>query len=414
MFKVLSATAKSESLPLPAEKIAKFPDLELFILSAGSRGNPGADVAAKLAAEAIHTEWLSQGAQLAVQHRKEPSFELAQKIKKTMRAVFSKASEALHAHPLGMSASCECLVLAGSKAFLGHVGNTRTYLKRKGAPHLLTRDHTVVSEVLAAPEQTLSDFKQSPFRKHLTRALGFQAEVEADFLEIDLLPGDTFWLVSDGFFEAFHPFEKTDLLNVEEVEPLERFVQDAIQAHHASEASVLKIEVPQPSKTGEEVGLAQKKIETLRKLPLFKYCSYQELIMLLGVSHEVEAKRGDRILKEGDTSPYLFIVITGSSQVRKEGKTIATKSAGEVLGELGLVEQRASSADVVVSEPSVLLALQQKDLFKLFRKHPNLAVKILWALSQGISQRLRETTDALVGMEQNLPQMNDQPFKGEA
>lgn len=82
--------------------------------------------------------------------------------------------------------------------WLGHVGDSRCYRRRKGRLEQLTQDHSLVEEQVRAghitPEQALC----SPMRNLITRAIGSQSTVEAEVQAHRPQPKDIYLLVSDG------------------------------------------------------------------------------------------------------------------------------------------------------------------------------------------------------------------------
>ncbi len=75
----------------------------------------------------------------------------------------------------GMGTTFVCLVVAGERAVVAHVGDSRLYLFRSGAVHVLTEDHTLVAAMIKTGEVTAEGAKNSPFKgRASTRALGQQ------------------------------------------------------------------------------------------------------------------------------------------------------------------------------------------------------------------------------------------------
>lgn len=81
---------------------------------------------------------------------------------------------------------------------LAHVGDSRAYLLRDGQMQMLTSDHTVVAEHVAAGRLTQEDALTHPQRSMLTRVLGISFELDVDESELSLAPGDRLLLCSDG------------------------------------------------------------------------------------------------------------------------------------------------------------------------------------------------------------------------
>jgi serine/threonine protein phosphatase PrpC len=86
----------------------------------------------------------------------------------------------------------------GSQLALVHVGDTRAYLLRGGELFRLTQDHTYVQSLVDQGRLSPAEAAAHPQRALLVRALGADAQVEADLALRTALPGDRYLLCSDG------------------------------------------------------------------------------------------------------------------------------------------------------------------------------------------------------------------------
>jgi serine/threonine protein phosphatase PrpC len=82
--------------------------------------------------------------------------------------------------------------------WLGHVGDSRCYRRRRGKLEQLTHDHSLVEEQLRAGQITAEQAAQSPMRNLITRAIGSQPTVEAEIQSHRPQPNDIYLLASDG------------------------------------------------------------------------------------------------------------------------------------------------------------------------------------------------------------------------
>ncbi|MBV8675459.1 MAG: Stp1/IreP family PP2C-type Ser/Thr phosphatase [Acidobacteriaceae bacterium] len=98
----------------------------------------------------------------------------------------------------GMGTTLVALAIGGSEALIGHVGDSRCYLFRRGKLIRKTLDHSLVDEQVRLGQLTQDEADHSPLRNVITRAIGTQVSVSADIAELDLKPGDILLLCSDG------------------------------------------------------------------------------------------------------------------------------------------------------------------------------------------------------------------------
>ena len=82
--------------------------------------------------------------------------------------------------------------------WLGHVGDSRCYRRRRGRLEQLTHDHSLVEEQLRAGQITAAQAARSPMRNLITRAVGSQATVDPDIQCHRPQPNDVYLLASDG------------------------------------------------------------------------------------------------------------------------------------------------------------------------------------------------------------------------
>jgi protein phosphatase len=98
----------------------------------------------------------------------------------------------------GMGTTFSALAWQDGDVLLAHVGDSRIYLVRHSSILQLTTDHTLVEEMVRKGMLTPREARFHPRRNIITRALGTEPRVEIDTLQLDLRPGDVFFLCSDG------------------------------------------------------------------------------------------------------------------------------------------------------------------------------------------------------------------------
>ena len=103
-----------------------------------------------------------------------------------------------HLHGMGTTL---CLALVtGQRCYIANVGDSRAYLCRGGELTQQTVDHNRAQMLVElgeiAPEEALTH----PDRNLLTRAIGVRDRMEASYSQLELLPGDTLLLCSDGLY----------------------------------------------------------------------------------------------------------------------------------------------------------------------------------------------------------------------
>jgi CRP-like cAMP-binding protein len=103
----------------------------------------------------------------------------------------------------------------------------------------------------------------------------------------------------------------------------------------------------------------------LTAIPIFSDLSDEEAKRLAAFATETSAAEGQVLMKEGDYSVELIAIEEGTANVIQGGKTIAALSSGDLIGEMGLLERRPRSADVIASSPMRLIKLTHWEIRRM-------------------------------------------------
>jgi protein phosphatase len=177
--------------------------LHLYAVADGVGGSEGGEVASRIAVETIA---VAVPDMLGEKDRTPPSGELSTTDPDTMALKYALTlanrnirREQSHDPKLaGMATTLTSLLLRKGRLFLAHIGDSRAYLLRSGEFKQLTRDHSFVAEQLRAGAITSEQARTSPYRHVITRALGIDEEVKADFTGHALQREDRLLLCTDG------------------------------------------------------------------------------------------------------------------------------------------------------------------------------------------------------------------------
>jgi protein phosphatase/serine/threonine-protein phosphatase Stp1 len=170
-------------------------DAGLWAVADGAGGHGAGDVASQAVAEA-----------LASLPRQLSAAELLAQVRLRLAAVHAELQDrAAAAGPSRILASTVVVLLARGGHFAAlWAGDSRIYLLRGGVLTRVTRDHSVVQEMVDAGALTEEEAEAHPQANVITRAIGARGELQLDKLSDRILPGDVFLLCSDGLFKALH------------------------------------------------------------------------------------------------------------------------------------------------------------------------------------------------------------------
>lgn len=210
------------------------PDLGVWAVADGAGGHQAGEVASGMIADALEaiTPGLSASELLA---------EVRLAIERTHDAL---REEAARRGPDVIVASTVVVMLARGEHFAClWAGNSRAYLLRRGVLRQVTRDHSLVQELVEAgaikPEEALNH----PRGNVITRAVG--AEVDdfmLDKVSDRLIPGDRFLLCSDGLCKTLPEDEIATLLGLIDGTPPQALVDAALAANVSDNVTAVAVE----------------------------------------------------------------------------------------------------------------------------------------------------------------------------
>ena len=101
-----------------------------------------------------------------------------------------------------------------------------------------------------------------------------------------------------------------------------------------------------------------------------------ELVQLSRLGTAVDIAAGTTLTTEGTLGQQALIMIDGTASVLRDGKKIATISAGEVIGEIALLTGEPRTATVVADTDATVYALSPRDFASLLANCPRLAKSV--------------------------------------
>lgn len=368
--------------------------LGLYVVCDGMGGHAAGEIAAGRVVEALRDEVaLRRGVVQALAADPSPANRVA--VSDLLEGAIQRASAEVfrlaQADPArrGMGTTCAALILAGAKAAIAHVGDSRVYLFRNRQVHRLTEDHTLVQAQLKQGLITAEQAASSEYKNVITRAVGIQPSVQVDTLVTDALPGDVFLLCTDGLHGYLDDAEAAAILGgTAPAELPRRLVALANERGGRDNVTVVAVSVagaPAPEALGE----VEARFEAMRRIPLFRHLGYKEEMAVLSLAVTRSYPPGAEIVVEEGAAAELFVVVRGRVAVEKGGEKVAELLPGGHFGELGLVDDAPCPATVRALEPTRCVVLSRAELLGLMRREPVLAVKLLWSLAQLLSERLR-------------------------
>src|ERR1700744_3091893 len=151
--------------------------------------------------------------------------------------------------------------------------------------------------------------------------------------------------------------------------------------------------------------VARSTLSVLRNHPIFCDLDPDALDQLCRYAKHSTLKRGATLFSKGDTGNSLFAVISGTikisiSSVDGRNAILNLIGAGEIFGEMSILDGQARSAYATANSSCEIFAIDRREFLPFLRNQPELAMKFIHLLCA----RLRSTSEQVEQVIlQNLP-----------
>ncbi|MFB0535877.1 MAG: Stp1/IreP family PP2C-type Ser/Thr phosphatase [Anaerolineae bacterium] len=161
----------------------------LYAVADGMGGHAAGEVASQQAVSALFEKYYAS-----------PSAEIIERMKEAIETANAEvhAQASLDHAKAGMGTTLVAAVLQNDELYVANVGDSRAYLVREQSIEQVTRDHSWVNEQVQAGIITEQEAREHLYRNIITRSLGTKPEVDIDFFQRKLQPGDVLVLCCDG------------------------------------------------------------------------------------------------------------------------------------------------------------------------------------------------------------------------
>lgn len=239
------------------DALAVRPELGLAVVADGMGGYNSGEVASAMAVEMV-VEEVTRSVPDLVPGQTDPNtglhyetIVLRDAISRANSKIFQSARE--NKHHRGMGTTVATALFWNNRVSLAHVGDSRIYRLRNGALTPLTKDHSVVQEVLVDSSLSEEEAKEAFHSNLVTRALGVEKRTTMDLVERTAQPNDVFLLCSDGLTNMVDDFAMTKVLTKKAKDlddAAKRLVQQANRNGGVDNISVVLVRVKKDFSSG--------------------------------------------------------------------------------------------------------------------------------------------------------------------
>jgi protein phosphatase len=200
------------------DAFGSFVDARLFIVADGMGGHNAGEVASVMAVDALETFFRSYHAdpRQPWPHAVDTELSLGANL---LRVGIKVANDKIRTAAKQdraksrMGTTIVALAVGDAQLTIAHAGDSRAYQLRGGAMKRLTRDHSIVEEMIAArPEMTDEEIASFAHRNVVTRSLGSKEEIEPAVLVEPLEAGDLYLVCSDGLWGSVPDGKITEII----------------------------------------------------------------------------------------------------------------------------------------------------------------------------------------------------------
>lgn len=185
------------------DAVAERPGHGLVVVADGMGGHPAGHVASRLAVDAMLAAWdADPHDEVSAEPPEVEGLDAGERMMESVRFADRQIREEGHRHPdregMGTTLTALQVDLHDGRWTVGHVGDSRAYLRRNGELRPVTRDHTWVQEQVEAGLLTPEQARVHPWANVLAQCLGVESPAEPEIHEGELRSGDVFLLCTDG------------------------------------------------------------------------------------------------------------------------------------------------------------------------------------------------------------------------
>ncbi|MDP2344248.1 MAG: protein phosphatase 2C domain-containing protein [Deltaproteobacteria bacterium] len=369
----------------------------IFVVCDGMGGAAAGEVASAMALDRVTEFFRPRVAELRTGDMQSPAFRqrlvrLADAaIQDACQHVYKAASDGVTGR-VGMGTTLTLLVLIERVAVVGHVGDSRMYLRRNNILYPLTRDHSFVNEMVSRGALTPEEALKHPMANLLSRAVGPQGHVDADTNVLDVYDDDLFFLCTDGVTKGVNEAAMLECLGAKTLEASCKNIIDAANAAGGDDNSTAVLVRVNEGNEGRDPNreTIEGKHKVLDALPLFAGLAHSELTAVVSVAGVRTLAPDEVISRAGHRSDHFYVLVRGQAVLRLLGADVLVVKPGQHFGDVEMFDGKPAMLEAVATEPSVVLTFERAHLEDLFRRDPELGVKLMWRFAAALSGRVDE------------------------
>ena len=122
--------------------------------------------------------------------------------------------------------------------------------------------------------------------------------------------------------------------------------------------------------------------QLIQSVPLFSRCTRRELSALATEADELTLPEGKELTRQGERGREFMVIVEGSANVSKNGRSVNKLGAGDFIGEIALIADVPRTATVKTTSETTVLVLTDRAFKRVAEKIPTVHASLLAALSE--------------------------------
>ena len=114
----------------------------------------------------------------------------------------------------------------------------------------------------------------------------------------------------------------------------------------------------------------------MKRIPIFENVPDEDLTVITTFATSDEVPEGAVIVKEGDYANAFMAIEEGTAKVTRDGEHVGDLGAGDIFGEVGVIEKERRSATVEATSRVKLIKIEHWELQRMKKKLPEVYEKI--------------------------------------
>ncbi|MFW6010443.1 MAG: Crp/Fnr family transcriptional regulator, partial [Gemmatimonadota bacterium] len=123
---------------------------------------------------------------------------------------------------------------------------------------------------------------------------------------------------------------------------------------------------------------------------LFDELRTDDLAALASLVEERHLEAGETVVRDGEMSGRLRVVVKGRLEARMGERTVHTIQPGEAVDDFSILDGGAAHHDVVAAEPATLLVLRRAEFLEILEERPQVAERLLAHLARRVRELEKE------------------------